>query len=66
MMIGIGTPSSQSRIPRPMVISSSCLLRRFDETLLTGYFLRGLTYVGRNGLRRKPVTASSGPAANVL
>lgn len=23
MMIGIGTPSSQSRIPRPMVLSSS-------------------------------------------
>lgn len=24
-MIGIGTPISQSKIPRPMVISSSCL-----------------------------------------
>jgi hypothetical protein len=27
MMIGIGTPSSQSRIPRPMIVSSSFLRR---------------------------------------
>ena len=31
-MIGIGTPSSQSRIPRPMVVSSMCYLRQRPRT----------------------------------
>ena len=52
-MIGIGTPSSQSRIPRPMIVSSSFLRRLLAKASLTDEFSRGLIPLDRYEHRHK-------------